>query len=84
MELDEYELFYLRRVVMLRLENLNHLLEKNRRHFRDTSDEILYQKKIANLEVEVLCLEHIRQMINVAIARREFNTVNHVVDSNYS
>ena len=72
MEFDELELFYLRRVVMLRLESLNHLLEKNRRHFRDTSDEILYQKKIANLEVEITCLEHVRQTVNLSIAMQEF------------
>lgn len=84
MELDELELFYLRRVVMLRLEVLNHALEKNRRHFRDTSDEILYQKKIANLEVEIMCLDHVRQLVNTVIARREFDTVNDAVGSNYS
>lgn len=73
MEFDELELFYLRRVVMLRLESLNHLLEKNRRHFRDTSDEILYQKKIANLEVEIMCLERVRQTINFSIAMQELS-----------
>lgn len=83
MELDELELFYLRRVVMLRLESLNRLLEKYRRHFRDTSDDILFQQKIANTEVEVMCLEHVRQVVNVLIARREFDAVGGDGD-NYS
>lgn len=71
MEFDDMELLFLRRVVMFRLDSLTRTLEKNRRFFRDTDDDILYQAKVGSLEVEVECLERIKEQINLRIAEIE-------------
>lgn len=70
-EFDSLELFYLRRVVMLRLEVLSSKLERYRRYSRDVDREIIYQNDIANLEVEIKCLENVKECINMQIAKNE-------------
>lgn len=74
-QLDDLELYYLRRTVMQRLDTLERNLTKNRRFFRDLDDDITYQRKIANLEIEMECLQNVRDCINVQIAFREFNVL---------
>lgn len=71
-DFDALELFYLRRIIVNRLDSLRRSLEKNRRYFRDTDDDILWQQKVSNLEVEVTCLENAKNRINMQIAYLEF------------
>lgn len=69
---DSLELLYIRRLIMVRLDILRRTLEKNRRYFRDTDDDILWQQKVGSLEVEVECLENAKKRINMQIAYNEF------------
>lgn len=75
-EFDSLELFYLRRVVMLRLEVLSSKLERYRRYSRDVDREIIYQNDIANLEVEIKCLENVKECINMQIAKNEIKKID--------
>lgn len=68
MQLDELELYYLRRTILMRVDTLERQLARNQRYFRDTDDDILYQNKIGNLESEVLCLKNVKENINREIA----------------
>lgn len=77
MNFDELELYYLRRMVMMRIDTLNRNLSKNRRYFRDTDDDILYQNKIGNLEAEIVSITAVRDKINRQIA---FLTIRDNVD----
>lgn len=77
MNFDELELYYLRRIIMLRIDFLNRNLAKNRRYFRDTDDDILYQNKIGNLETEIVSITTVRDKINRQIA---FLTIRDNVD----
>ena len=68
LQLEEFELYFLRRVILLRLDTLKRNLDKNRRYFRDTDDDVLYQCKIGNLEAEMSCMESVREKVNKQIA----------------
>lgn len=60
----------------MRLESLQRALEKNRRFFRDTDDDILWQQKVSNLEVEITCLENAKNRINMQIVYLDFHPVS--------
>lgn len=70
-EFDSLELFYLRWVVMIRMESLSSKLEKYRRYSRNIDRDITYQEAMANLEVELKCLENAKERINIQIAKNE-------------
>lgn len=75
-DFESLELFYLRRLIAERIGTLQRSLEKNRRFFRDTDDDILWQKKVSNLEVEISCLENAKTRINMQIAYLDIHPVS--------
>lgn len=68
MILKEIELLYLRRMVVDRMERLDHNLQKNLRVYGGTDDEIFKQRKIGNLEAELQAMDSIKKKINDEIA----------------
>lgn len=68
MVLDDMELLYLRRLVVDRMERLDHNLQKNLRMFGGLEDEIFKQRKIGNLESELQAMESIKKKLNEEIA----------------
>lgn len=67
MNLSEFELLYLRRVLVDRLESLDRGLQKNLRYFGDSDDVVMKQRKIGNLEAEISVLSAVKEKVNLEI-----------------
>lgn len=72
LKFNELELCYLRRVLSLRLASLERQILKNRRYYRDTDDDVLWQSKVGNLEAEFDCLTNIKSVLNQELALFSF------------